>query len=113
MYDYDMGKIKFIQEHDNSKVEHVISGDSSLDEVIDAFEHFLKGAGYHLPDGCHIGYEYDEDESTYQSMQEDVAGSSSTVDTITITSDYPSYTVNFSDDNTTHSSYYWDKDRNK
>lgn len=58
---YDFGKIRFIQEYEDSTVEHSIRGDASLDEVIEAFEMFLKGAGYHLRDGQHIGYEYDGD----------------------------------------------------
>lgn len=58
---FDFGKIKFIQEYDDQKIVHEIRGDSSMDEVVDAFEMFLKGAGYHLPDGKHIGYEYDEE----------------------------------------------------
>lgn len=59
----DTGTIQFSQYYmdtDNS-VTHTIRGDSSLDEVIEAFEYFLKGAGYQLPEGCHIGYEYDDD----------------------------------------------------
>ena len=60
----DLGRIHFIQDHGEDEViVHTIRGDSSLDEVIDSFEHFLKGAGYNLPLGCHIGYEYDEDYS--------------------------------------------------
>ena len=98
---FDFGKIKFIQEHDDQRIEHEIRGDASLDEVVDAFESFLKGAGYHLKDGQHIGYEYDGDfdykdptkNQWYDRM--DVAGSSSTVDTVV------------------HSKYYWDTERNK
>jgi len=56
---YDFGKITFIQEHEDQKIVHEIRGDASMDEVVDAFEMFLKGAGYHLPDGTHIGYEYE------------------------------------------------------
>lgn len=95
---YDFGKVRFIQEHEDQRIEHEIRGDASLDEVIDAFEQFLKGAGYHLKDGQHIGYEYDEETPTYQSrkeMYDDMAGSSSTVDTVV------------------HSKYYWDTERNK
>ena len=104
---FDFGKIKFIQEYKDQRVEHEIRGDASLDEVIDAFEHFLKGAGYYLKDGQHIGYEYDE-ESEYQERKEmydamdDMAGSSSTVDTIHIDAG-----------GVTHSHYYWDTERNK
>ena len=97
---FDFGKIKFIQEYKDQRIEHEIRGDASLDEVVDAFEAFLKGAGYHLKDGQHIGYEYDEEESEYQERKEmydsmDVAGSSSTVDTVV------------------HSVHYWDTERNK
>ena len=89
---FDFGKIKFIQEYDDHRIEHEIRGDASLDDVVDAFEAFLKGAGYHLKDGQHIGYEYDEEESD----------SSSTVDTIHIDAG-----------GVTHSHYYWDTERNK
>ena len=104
---FDFGKIKFIQEYDDHRIEHEIRGDASLDDVVDAFEAFLKGAGYHLKDGQHIGYEYDEEESEYQERKEmydsmDVAGSSSTVDTIHIDAG-----------GVTHSHYYWDTERNK
>ena len=95
---YDFGKVRFIQEHEDQRIEHEIRGDASLDEVIESFEQFLKGAGYYLKDGQHIGYEYDEDDSEYQSrkeMYDDMAGSSSTVD------------------NVVHSKYYWDTERNK
>ena len=66
---YDFGKIRFIQEHEDSTVEHSIRGDASLDEVIEAFEMFLKGAGYHLRDGQHIGYEYDEEDPADQKRE--------------------------------------------
>ena len=91
---YDFGKIRFIQEYEDSTVEHSIRGDASLDEVIEAFEMFLKGAGYHLRDGQHIGYEYDEEESEseYQKRMDD----------------YLLY-----GDNVVHSKYYWDTERNK
>ena len=88
---YDFGKIRFIQEYDGSTVEHNIRGDATLDEVIDAFEMFLKGAGYHLRDGQHIGYEYDEEESEYQERKE----------------------MYDSMDTVVHSKYYWDTERNK
>jgi len=106
----DFGKIKFIQEYDDHRIEHEIRGDASMDDVVDAFESFLRGAGYHLKEGMHIGYEYDEEESEYQERKEmydamdDMAGSSSTVDTIHI------------DEGTVdraHSQYYWDTERNK
>ena len=29
--------------------------------MIEAFEHFLMGMGFHLQEGAHIGYEYDEE----------------------------------------------------
>ena len=99
---YDFGKIKFVQEYeDGQSVVHTIRGDASLDDVLEAFEYFLKGAGYHLKEGQHIGYEYDEEESEYQvrkvmyDAMDGMAGSSSTVDTVG------------------HSEYYWDTERNK
>jgi hypothetical protein len=59
----DFGKITFTSSYeDGHSVTHTIRGDSSLDEVVEAFEYFLKGAGYHMPEGCHIGYEYDDED---------------------------------------------------
>ena len=86
---YDFGKIRFIQEYEGSTVEHSIRGDASLDEVIEAFEMFLKGAGYHLRDGQHIGYEYDEEDYVDPAMNQ------------------------WYDRMDGHSKYYWDTERNK
>jgi hypothetical protein len=69
--------IKFIQEypatnyHSGSYTEISINEDSSIDEVIESFELFLKGCGYHLPDGANIGYEYIEDYSKFEPNKED------------------------------------------
>jgi hypothetical protein len=59
--------MKFIQEYpaidgvtEASRVEVEIHEDSSLDTVLEYFESFIKAAGYHLPEGCHIGYEYED-----------------------------------------------------
>jgi hypothetical protein len=96
----DLGKITFTSSYeDGHSVTHTIRGDSSLDEVVEAFEYFLKGAGYHLKEGMHIGYEYDdeysrEDDIDYVSMSNDInlsevtfgAGDFSTVDSSTIDS---------------------------
>lgn len=63
---YNFGRIKFsyVNEGDSvlgmRNVSHELAGESTLDEVLEEFEYFLKGVGYHLPDGCHIGYEYEE-----------------------------------------------------
>jgi hypothetical protein len=92
----DLGKITFTSSYeDGQSVVHTIRGDSSLDEVVEAFEYFLKGAGYHLQEGQHIGYEYDdeyarEDDTDYVSMANDInlsevtfgAGDYSTVGTL-------------------------------
>ena len=73
-----VGKLTFsISYEDGQSVVHTIRGDSSLDEVVEAFEYFLKGAGYHLQEGQHIGYEYDdeysrEDDTDYVSMSHDI-----------------------------------------
>jgi hypothetical protein len=62
----NFGIIKFVYENEGDhvvgkrKVVHELGGESTIDEVIDEFEHFIKGMGFHLPDGCHIGYEYEE-----------------------------------------------------
>ena len=65
----DTGKVTFTQSYeDGNTITHTIRGDSSLDEVVEAFEYFLKGAGYHLGDGCHIGYEYDDEQEEEHSV---------------------------------------------
>jgi hypothetical protein len=100
----DFGTITFSQYYADTEnsVTHTLRGDASLDEVVEAFEYFLKGAGYHLPEGCHIGYEYDEDEEPELQHSEyyydydrnmAVAGSSITTDTV----DGGSFTINISD----------------
>jgi len=59
-------KCKFIQineENDNgAKIEMESGSDPSIDEIIEDFEHFLKGVGYVLPDNTRLGFEeiYDE-----------------------------------------------------
>jgi hypothetical protein len=74
----DFGKITFTSSYeDGHSVTHTIRGDSSLDEVVEAFEYFLKGAGYHLQEGQHIGFEYEdeyarEDDTDYVSMANDI-----------------------------------------
>lgn len=63
----NFGTIKFVYENNGdhvvgkSKIVHEIGGESTIDEVIEAFEHFLMGMGFHLQEGAHIGYEYDEE----------------------------------------------------
>ena len=97
---YDFGKIRFIQEHEGSTVEHNIRGDASLDEVIEAFEMFLKGAGYHLQDGQHIGYEYDEIYGYKDPANND--------------EEYVDPVINqWYDRMDGHSHHYWDTERNK
>ena len=60
----DPGQITFTQSYeDGNSVTHTIRGDSSLEEVVEAFEYFLKGAGYYLSEGCHIGYEYEDEQN--------------------------------------------------
>ena len=56
---YDFGKIRFTQEFDDRKIEMEIRGDSTISEVVEEFEMFLKGAGYQF-DG-HLDF-VDEDE---------------------------------------------------
>jgi len=59
----DFGKIYFVQEYKTSKVSHEVSGDTSLNELIEAFEMFLKGAGFSIPDGAHLDIVYDEEDT--------------------------------------------------
>jgi hypothetical protein len=59
----DFGKITFSMSYeDGQSVTHTIRGDSTLDEVVEAFEYFIKGAGFNLTQGQHIGYEYDDED---------------------------------------------------
>lgn len=44
-------------------VTMTISKESELSEAIEAFETFLIAVGYRLPDGAHIGFEYEEEAS--------------------------------------------------
>ena len=95
---FDFGKIKFIQEYDDHRIEHEIRGDASLDDVVDAFEAFLKGAGYHLKEGMHIGYEYEKDYRDPAKNDED----------------YKDPAMNqWYDRMEGHSHHYWDTERNK
>lgn len=96
-YDFDFGKIRFVQEYRDQRIEHEIRGDANLDELLEAFEHFLKGAGYHFPEGCHIGYEYDEKDEPA-----DAGGWS-----------MGPYNITINGEDVPHSQYYWDLDRNK
>lgn len=102
---YDFGKIQFIQEHENAKIAHEIRGDASLDEVVEAFEYFLKGCGYHLPDGKHIGYEYDEDDSDLGNCPE--------CGMIEGTHKLDCNSKDKGDALYEKSEYYWDVDRNR
>ena len=109
----DLGKINFSQSYeDGNTITHTIRGDSSLDEVLEAFEHFLKGAGYHLPEGCHIGYEYDEDDDNDRSKDEFHIEVGDFGAAQPIYTDYP-FADSGVEDTVEHSVYYWDKDRNK
>ena len=48
---------------DDPLVTMTISKESELWEAIEAFETFLIAVGYSLPDGAHLGYEYDDETS--------------------------------------------------
>jgi hypothetical protein len=46
---FDLGNITFKQKYkDGQSITHTIRGDSTLDEVVEAFEYFLKGAGFNF-----------------------------------------------------------------
>jgi hypothetical protein len=38
-----------------------VSEEMTLPEIIEAFEAFLYAVGYRLPDGAHLGYEWDDE----------------------------------------------------
>ena len=44
----DFGKYLFIQEYKDSKITHEFDGQTDLYDVIEQFEHFLRGAGFHF-----------------------------------------------------------------
>jgi len=47
---------------ENGKIVQVTIGEAStLSEMVEAFEEFLYAVGYRLPDGSHIGFEYDDE----------------------------------------------------
>jgi hypothetical protein len=46
---------------DDPLVTITISKDSELSETIEAFETFLLAVGYMLPQGAHLGFEYDDE----------------------------------------------------
>jgi len=46
---------------DDPLVTMTISKESELSEAIEAFETFLIAVGYRLPDGAHLGYEYEDE----------------------------------------------------
>jgi hypothetical protein len=50
---------RYSEEH--PLVSMTISKGAELSEAIDAFETFLIAVGYMLPDGAHLGYEYEDE----------------------------------------------------
>lgn len=53
---------RFNDQGEEEPVEEVTflnRGDTSLPELCQLFENFVKGCGYVLPEGVHIGYEED------------------------------------------------------
>ena len=64
-YEKSKTTIKFVYEHEGlsgnsftfpeTKIEHTIDGESTLDECLEAFENFLLGCGYRLFDGGKVG----------------------------------------------------------
>lgn len=42
------------------RVSFTFPEQATLNEVIEGFEQFLKAVGYVLPNGAHLGYEYEE-----------------------------------------------------
>lgn len=59
---FDMGKFKFISTSDSSDVEMTLPGDSSVDDLCETFERFLKASGFMI-DGMTVELrEIDEDD---------------------------------------------------
>jgi hypothetical protein len=68
----DFGKFYFIQEYkSDSKLTHEMRGDTSLNELIKAFEMFLKGAGFSIPDGAHLDIVYDVEDIDEEDIDEE------------------------------------------
>ena len=63
MLDLDFGKYLFIQEYKDSKITHEFDGQTDLYEVIEQFEHFLRGAGFHFEGHLDIVNEEEEESS--------------------------------------------------
>ena len=56
----------FISEYkDGNKITHEFRGDASLDDMIENFEYFLKGCGYHFEG--HLDIVNEEEEMEYNS----------------------------------------------
>ena len=66
MIDLDFGKYLFIQEYKDSKITHEFDGQTDLYDVIEQFEHFLRGAGFHFEGHLDIVNEEEEESSGYE-----------------------------------------------
>lgn len=95
----DFGKITFSRTYDNDEtIVHTISGESTLTDVLEAFQFFLKGCGYHFDGYVDIvddeawGDEEDEEEEHsefYYDTERNKPISSYQSDTITVTATDP------------------------
>ena len=73
-------------------IEMTITDESSLPDVLEAFEKFLKASGYHIPEGSYIDIVQDEENMVQYTLSnsEDITG--------TQESDTIDFSINFSDD---------------
>lgn len=54
-------KLMFIYEVNGNKITHEHSVDIPKDELVEAFEVFMKAIGYQFRSGEHLGYEWEDD----------------------------------------------------
>ena len=58
----------FSTTHHTKKIEFTVEDDSDLEEMCDAFEHFLKACGYHFDGNVDIVPEHSFDETVRNSI---------------------------------------------
>lgn len=85
-----------------STVTMEIDGDVNLTQLLERFEEFLKGSGFHF-DG-HLDFVFDDCNDTLTGGYDD---------NMSVTLDFPDGTSETVTTDTKHSSYYYDTDRNK
>lgn len=60
-----MQKFRFTSTQTNGVKIHISFEAETLTEICEQFESFLLAAGFRLPEGVHIGYEYDTEQNDH------------------------------------------------